>query len=165
LAIFKALKFIKEQKKNLRSLPIFTYYFAGNWIQTKIPIELNYKNKAAMTLEIYPNENEGRIILTTAHPEYMIWRDGKIEEVEDSEFNCIANGFHKWTNVAALSKDISVELTSTWWIVRRMVAWAAKISEKNMPPIAKEKLNKEKKEMLSSEIFWDGTILHQMSNI
>lgn len=164
-AIFKALKFIKENNEHLRSLPIFTYYFAGDWIQTKIPIELDYKNKAAMTLEIYPNENKGRIILTTAHPEYMIWRDGKIEEVEDTGFNCIANGFHKWNHVAPLSKDISVELTSTWWIVRRMVAWAAKISQKHMLPITKEKLTEENKEVLSSEIFWDGTASHQMSNI
>jgi glutamine amidotransferase-like uncharacterized protein len=164
-SLFKAAKLIKENNESLRNLLIYAYYLAGNWKPTQKPIELNFSNKPSMTSEIYPNENQGRIILCTAHPEYMIWWNGKIEKVGRSDFNCIAKGFHQWKNVSKLSKNAIDEFTHTWWIVRRMAAWAAKVPDNHMPPITKGQITTLGKDILNNEIFWDGTILHQMKDI
>jgi hypothetical protein len=155
-AFLKALKLIKKEKDSLKNFPIYTYYLAGPWEPTDKLIELNYSNKPCMTAEIYPNENEGRILLCAAHPEYMVWWGGHIEEVYDKAFNCLATGLHRWKNIEPLSD----ELTHTWWMVRRFTAWAGKVPEEHLPPIRRER-SKE----LSENIFWDGTLLNQMKNI
>ena len=80
-ALVKAFRFLKKENQSLKNLLLYAYYFAGNWELTDKLIELNYSNKACMTSEIYPNENEGRIILCTMHPEYLIWWNGYIQEV------------------------------------------------------------------------------------
>ena len=164
-SVFKGLKFIKANKGSLRNLPLYSYFFAGDWKPSNKLIELNFSNKASMTAEIYPNKNNGRIILCTGHPQYMIWWGGKIEEVNNTGFKCIATGFHQWKQIAPLSKEAIDEFTHSWWIVRRMVAWAAKIPDKDMPPIIKGQLTEKSKKFLSSKVYWDGTILHQISNV
>ena len=73
ISVLKASKFIKKNKFSLRNLPLYSYYFAGDWKPSSKKIELNFANKPSLTSEIYPNKNEGRIILCAAHPEYMIW--------------------------------------------------------------------------------------------
>ena len=165
LAIFKAFKFIKKNNEKLKNLAKYTYYFAGDWKQSNKIIELNYSNKACITAEMYPNENKGRIILCAAHPEYMIWWGGKIKEVNNPKFNCIANGFHQWNKIKSLKTGGINEFTHTWWIVRRMVAWAAKVPDHQLPPILKGQLTDKGREILSKKIFWNGTILHQMKDI
>jgi hypothetical protein len=120
---------------------------------------------ACMTTEIYPNENKGRIVLCAAHPEYMIWYNGHIEEVDDSFFNCLANGFHKWKDIKPLSKTLQDELTFTWWIVRRITAWAGKVPDVELPPIEKGKLNENTNEIIKNNIYWDKTLINQMKNI
>ena len=164
-AVMKAFKFIKNKNDKLKKFPLYAYYFAGDWKPSKKPIELIFSNKASITAEIYPNKTNGRIILCSAHPQYMIWQDGFIQEVESNGFNCIANGFHRWKNIATLSKDAIAESTHSWWILRRMIAWTAKIPDKHMPPIIKEQLTEKNKKIISSKIFWNGTISHQMLNI
>ncbi len=164
-SIFKAAKIIKENNDKLRNLLLYAYYLAGDWKLSKKPIELNFSNKPCMISEVYPNENHGRIMLCTAHPEYMIWWNGKIEEVENSDSNCIAKGFHQWKNISKLSKMGIDEFTHTWWIVRRMVAWAAKVPDDQMPPIIRGQITEKGKDILNKEIFWNGTILHQMKDI
>jgi hypothetical protein len=57
------------------------------------------------------------------------------------------------------------EFTYTWWVVRRFVAWAAKIPDDHMPPIEPGKINQEAKEIISRNILWDETLLDQMDNI
>lgn len=164
-ALLKAFKMIKSEKDSLKNLLMYTFYLAGDWELTDKLIELNFSNKACMTAEIYPNENKGRIFLCAAHPEYMIWWGGHIEEVDDSGFNCIADGFHRWKNIAPLSKTLEDELTQSWWIVRRIVAWAAKIQDNHLPPICKGKITEKEKPILSKNIFWDGSLINQMKNI
>ncbi len=164
-ALFKAFKMIKDKKSSLKNLPIYTYYLAGDWKLTDKLIELNFSNKPCMTAEVYPNENKSRILLCAAHPEYMIWRDGQIEEVDNTGFNCIATGFHRWKDIASLSKTVEDELTHTWWVVRRITAWAAKIPDDHLPPICKGKITKKAKLILSKTIFWDGSLINQMANI
>jgi hypothetical protein len=57
------------------------------------------------------------------------------------------------------------DLTYTWWLVRRMVAWAAKIPDDYFPPIEKQEKNSEVKRILNKNIFWDGSINDQIQNI
>ena len=165
IGLFMASKFIKREKESLKNLLNFTFYFAGDWKKSDKLIELNYSNKTCMTAEIFPNENKGRIFLCAAHPEYMIWWGGYIEEVDDSDFNCIANGFHKWRNISQLSEKTTNELSSTWWIVRRIVAWAAKVPDNHLPPIEKGKINENDRETLLKRIFWDGKLISQIREI
>jgi len=164
-SFFKSFRFIKKEKDSLRNLILYTYCFAGNWGKSDSFIELNYSNMAGMTAEIYPNENKGRIVLCAAHPEYMIWWGGNIEEVNDSGFNCLGTGLHKWKNIKPLSKTLQDEFTYTWWIVRRITAWAAKVPDGELPPMEKGEIDNKAKKIISENIFWDGTISNQIKNI
>lgn len=165
IAFFKALKFIKENKLNLLEFPMLTYYFAGDWKLTDRFIESHLANRPAITSEIYPNENRGRIILCTTHPEYMIWQGGHIEESNDKKFNCLADGLYQWKDIDKFGDHFDDNLTYTWWTVRRFVAWVGKIKDEDLPPIAKQKISKEDLSILSKHIIWDGTLLSQIKNI
>ena len=165
LGMMKAFKLIKTEKESLKKLLTYAYFFAGDWEKSSKLIELNFSNKPCMTAEVYPNKNKGRILLCTAHPEYMIWHGGYIDEVDDNNFNCIATGFHQWKNIAKLSDKAIEELTHTWWIVRRIVAWAAKVPDNHLPPIEKEKITKKEEKILSKQVFWDGHIISQIRDI
>lgn len=164
-ALMKSFKLIKSNNESLRNLFLYTYYLAGDWEITDRIIQLNHKNKPCITAEIFPNNNEGRILLCAAHPEYMIWWDGHIEEVKYDVHNCLAKGLHCWKDIAPLSKTIEDELTYTWWLVRRFIAWAAKINDDHLPPIEKVKINEDIKSKLMANIFWDGTLINNMKNI
>ena len=163
--IFRSAKLIRKEKDSFSNLLIYAFFLAGKWRKTDIPIELGLANKPSMTTEIYPNGNGGRIILTAAHPEYMIWWGGKIEENSDIEFNDLAHGLHKWKNIEPLSKTLTNELTHTWWVVRRMVAWASKVPDNHLPPIEKGEINKEAMESIKKNIYWDGTLVNIIKNI
>ena len=163
-ALINAFKLVKEKKVSLKNVPMYTYYLAGDWEPSNKRIELDFSNKACMTAEIYPNKNKGRILLCTAHPEYMIWWDGTIEEVTPDGFHCLATGLHRWKNIRPLSKTAIDEFTHTWWMVRRFVAWAAKVPDIHLPPISKGETT-EKAKTIVSEIFYDGDIINQMKNI
>ncbi|MCK4365179.1 MAG: hypothetical protein KAW45_03960 [Thermoplasmatales archaeon] len=163
--MFRAAKIIKKENNSLRNLLLYAFFLSGNWKKTEKLIELDLSNKPCMTSEIYPNENKGRIILSTPHPEYMIWWGGNIEEVPDTKNNDMAHGFHKWKNIKPLSKTLADELTYTWWIVRRMTAWAAKIPDDHMPSITKEIIKEKTQEIINDNIYWDGSLIDQMNNI
>ena len=163
-AFFKASRLVKEVNDRLKHVFLYAYFLAGDWECTDKVIDLDYSNKPCITAEVYPNENNGRILLCAAHPEYMVWRDGHIEEVEASGFHCLATGLHRWENIASLSTTVEDELTATWWMVRRFVAWAAKVPDKHLPPITKGHITSKERALLSS-IFYDGSIISQMKNI
>lgn len=162
--LIKSFKLINEKKDSLRNLLTYAYYLAGDWEPLDKTIELDFSNKVCMTAEIYPNDNQGRILLCTTHPEYMIWWDGAIEEVDPNGFHCLATGLHRWKNIRPLSKTVVDEMTHTWWMVRRFVAWTAKVPDTHLPPIEKGE-NSEKTKALISEMFYDGDIICQMENI
>ena len=161
----KSFTLIKENNYSLKNVFLYTFYLAGNWKKTNKIIDLNQSGKPCMTAEIYPNDNQARILLCSPHPEYMIWWGGLIEEVNDTEFNCLAKGLHQWKKIKSLSKSIENELTYTWWLVRRFVAWAAKVNDDNLPPISKDKIDWDIKSLLSENIFWDGSLINLMKNI
>ena len=165
IAFFKALKFIKYNKLNLMEFPMLTYYFAGDWTITDKIIKSDFANRPAITTEIYPNEKKGRITLCTVHPEYMIWYGGAIREQDNSKFHCLATGLYQWYDIEKMNALIDENITQTWWLVRRLVAWTGKVPDNELPPIEKQKLSKKDIIRLSKNIYWDGTLLNQMNNI
>ncbi|MBS3777904.1 MAG: hypothetical protein KGY50_01270 [Candidatus Thermoplasmatota archaeon] len=161
----KAVSFIRKEKIDLKQLFTYLFYFAGDWKKTNNDLDLNLKNRAAITCEIYPNEHKGRIFLCATHPEYMVWNGGCVTEVDETDYNCIGYGFHQWKSIKDFSKTGLKELTSTWWLVRRAVAWSAKVKSEDFPPIHEDDEKKDKKEKLAEDLFWDGSLKSQIENI
>jgi hypothetical protein len=164
-AFFKALRFIKKEQNTLKNVFLYTYFLAGNWELADRRIQLDYSNKASITAEIYPNEKKGRILLCSAHPEYMVWWNGHITEMKNATSTCLGTGLHQWQGIQPLSKNARKELMHTWWMVRRFVAWAAKVPDDQLPPIQGEEITKDTDALLKSNIFWDGSLLNQIKNI
>lgn len=164
-AFFRSSIFIKKNNQGLKKLLMYTYYFAKPWKLSDKIVELDFSDKPSMISEIYPNKNKGRIIHCTSHPECMIWWGGHIEESKENKNTCIARGLHKWKDIKPLSKTLEKELSSTWWIVRRIVAWAAKTPDDHLPPIIKEKTNEKMEKIIDENICWDGTLINQLENI
>ena len=82
-----------------------------------------------MTMETYPNEKQGRIILCSSHPEERVWWGGHIEEAKDTSENNLFDSLFHWTNIT------KVDYTYNWCIVRREAAWAGKVPDNDFPPI------------------------------
>lgn len=162
---FKALRFIKENQLNILEFPMLTYYFAGSWELTDKKIKSHLANQPSITSEIYPNENKARILLCTTHPEYMIWYDGHIQEADPATYTCLATGLYQWKDISSFQEPVDDYITSTWWVVRRFVAWAAKIPDEDLPPPLKQKISEKEMAILSKSIFWDGTLRTQIENI
>lgn len=112
------------------------FVFASDWEMTDKIVETNLSNKPSMTAEIYPNENEARILITGLHPEMNVWWDGHIEELEDNGNNTIYEAFHRWVNVTAEHETPGDEFSYNYWMVRRSVAWASqKVDDNCLPPL------------------------------
>ncbi|MDG6219027.1 MAG: hypothetical protein QCI00_06265, partial [Candidatus Thermoplasmatota archaeon] len=77
----------------------------------------------------------------------------------------MGDGFHRWHDIRPLSKDLIEEFTATWWIVRRFVAWTAKVPDEDLPPIEKGVITPNAQIILSENIFWNETLLNQLKNI
>jgi glutamine amidotransferase-like uncharacterized protein len=161
----KALDFIKNNNLHLSEVPMLTYYFAGTWKPTNTFVKSDLANRPAITTEIYPNKNKGRITLCTSHPEYMIWYDGYIKENTDESFNCLATGFYQWKDVKPFTQPDDYQITHTWWLVRRLIAWTGKVPDSDLPPIEKQKLTSEQRKILKNNIYWNGTLYNQIKNI
>jgi glutamine amidotransferase-like uncharacterized protein len=161
---FKAMYFAKQQKINIFDAAMFSYYFAGNWVVTDNLIKSYLAKRPCIVIEEYPNKNNGRIVLNALHPEYMVWWDGEIKERKE-EFTSLADGLYEWKNITTLKKPIDTNLTHTWWVVRRFVAWAAKIPDEHMPPIQKQNVDSNDFKLIENCIIWDGTLLNQMECI
>jgi hypothetical protein len=164
-AFFKSLRFIKKENASLKNIFLYTYFMAGNWEVTDKDIILDYSKKASITAEIYPNEHKGRILLCSAHPEYMVWWNGHIIEMKNTHPTCLGTGLYKWEDIAPLSKNAINELTHTWWMVRRFVAWAAKVPDDQLPPIQRDEITNDIKSLTATNVFWDGSLFNQMKNI
>lgn len=165
IAFFKAFRFIKKEHLMLRKVFLYTYFFAGKWELTDKIIELDYSKKPAITAEIYPNEHQARILLCSPHPEYMVWWNGHIVQKTNSGCPSLSTGLYRWEDITPLSKNAFKEVTHTWWMVRRFVAWAAKIPDSDFPPLETPKLSEKEFARISQNVFWDGSLLNQMKNI
>jgi hypothetical protein len=121
--------------KSMSDALYFTPFQAIDWKMTETIIETNLSNKPFMTMETYPNENQGRIILCGGHPEDPVWWSGSIEEMNDTKKNCLYDALNRWHNITPPSQTIEDENTYNWWIVRRHAAWAGKVPDSDLPPI------------------------------
>jgi len=162
--LFKSFQYCKHHHQSLRHLLTFAYFLAGDWVQTDRLIDLEFSNKASITAEVYPNEHQGRILLCTAHPEYMVWWDGSISEVDSHGFHCLATGFHQWNKIRPFQSTGIEELMYTWWMVRRFAAWAAKVPDDHLPPIERGEITHKATDLLA-EVFPKGDIIDQMKSI
>ena len=130
--------FIKNRKNNLESLTVGNlanvWAFFGDWERTDKIIKTDFSNRPAMTAEIYPNENQARIILSGLHPEYNVWWGGEIVEAKDTDDNTLWDALHGWVNVTPNSH--ALEWKYNYWINRRCVAWVSKlVPDCDLPPV------------------------------
>lgn len=110
------------------------FYQIGDWEMTDEIIQSDFANKPAMTAEIYPNENQARIVLAAPHTESEVWWGGHIEDAKDTDNNNLWDGLNGWVNVTSDSKTLSPGYN--YWINRRSVAWVSKIvPENDLPPV------------------------------
>lgn len=163
-SLFKSMEYANKEDITIFDAAMFSYYLAKEWELTDKIIESDIAKRPCLVTEEYPNKNKGRICLCTLHPEYMVWWDGHIEENKQKDI-CLADGLYQWKDVSTLKKPIDNNLTHTWWLVRRLTAWASKIPDEDMPPIEKEKVKKEDLEKIENILFWDGSMLNQMECI
>jgi hypothetical protein len=95
----------------------------------------------------------------------MVWWNGYIREMDTTKPVCLGTGLYQWKDIAPFSPNAEREVTHTWWLVRRFVAWAAKIPDDCLPPIQiGESIKKENLSILKN-VFWDGSLKNQMENI
>ena len=129
------LNHVKNDKSIIGIKLVNSWYMASDWEKTDEIVKTNYSGKPFMTAEIYPNENKSRIFLTAGHPEFKIFFGGEIFEVNNTNHNNLYDGLIGWTNYTDPNKTEEDEKTYNWWIVRRAVAWAAKVPDNDLPPI------------------------------
>lgn len=111
------------------------YAHAGDWKQLDTKITTNFSNKPFMTTEIYPNDYAARIVVCAGHPEFPVWWGGYIKESPDTRHNSLYDSLYQWTNVTPENQTIADEESFTWWLVRRAVAWTAKVPDTDLPPV------------------------------
>jgi len=111
------------------------YCFAEDWQKLDKIVETNYADKPFFTTEIYPNENKARIARCTGHVEHNVWWGGYIEDVEDTDHNNQYEAFYKWKDIIPENETEEDEFTYNYCIIRRSVAWAAKVTDNDLPPI------------------------------
>ena len=164
-AVFDAFRLVKKEHAPLKKTLLYSFYLAGGWQRTDRVINVDQANRPAITAEVYPNANKGRILLCTAHPEYMKWNQGHIQEHSGEEFTSIGTGFRRWEDVEALRTLLDTQVTATWWMVRRFVAWAAKVPDDLIPPIEAAIPSEADQKQLLPYIVWDGSQANQFLTI
>ncbi len=164
-AVFNAFRLVKKEHGPLKKILLYSFYLAGGWQKTDRVIDVDQANRPAITAEVYPNANKAHILLCTAHPEYMKWDQGHIQENSREESTCIGNGFRRWEDVDALGTLVDFQVTATWWMVRRFVAWAAKVPDDALPPIESGVLSEADRKQLLPYVVWDGSCSNQFLTI
>jgi len=132
---FIGLKWLKAHNMPLSKGIVASIDFRYDWELTDEYVKLNYSNKPCMVAEVYPNENKGRLVLDTFHPEANVWWGGHFEVFPDHDENSVADGLYKLVDYKLFNETPEDEMTHTHWIVRREVAWAAKLPDNDLPPI------------------------------
>ena len=163
-SVLGAFRQVKVERGPLRKVVLYAFYLAGPWERTERPVRLDQAGLPAVTAEVFPNEHAGRILLCTAHPEYMPWREGRIVEREPSPDVCIGTGFRRWEGIETFS-ELEAEVAATWWMVRRFVAWAGKVPDDALPPKEAVTLPAKVCRELFPYIVWDGSRENQFMTI
>jgi len=108
--------------------------YSGDWIKTDKIVETDLAGKPCMISEIYPNENEARIIRCSGHPEHNVWWGGHIVE-NDTDFDNIYEAFYHWEYITPEEETSQDEFSYNHGLIRRSIAYAAKINDECLPPI------------------------------
>jgi len=129
--IFKGFK----DRENLEFTNPFigAYTHAEDWDPMDKILETNFSNKPAITAEIYPNENQGRLLLCSPHTERNIWWGGHVQESVDTDHNNLFEGLWMWVDIIPNPWDL--ERTYNYWLNRRCIAWAGKVADNDLPPV------------------------------
>ena len=133
--LFKAVKWCKTNNCSISNALLSILEFSYDWNPTDEYVDLNQSDKPCMTVEEYPNKNKGRIVLNAFHPERNVWWGGFHQESPDTEKNCLAERFFKLTDFTPFNETQENETTHTWWMVRREIAYAAKVPDNDLPPL------------------------------
>ena len=133
--VFRGIKWCRTHDLPISEAFIAAMELAPDWDQVDEYVDLNFSGKPCISTEIYPNENEGRIVLNALHPERNVWWGGHIEEAEDTNKNYVAEGLFTLTDYIPFEETPEDEETHTWGMVRREIAWAAKVPDTDLPPI------------------------------
>jgi hypothetical protein len=111
------------------------YTRARDWEMTQTIIATNFSNKPFMTAEVYPNEKAARILIYSGHPEYPVWWGGYIKDANDTAQNSLYDSLYHWTGIVAENQTKEDEATYNWWMIRRGIAWSAKLPDNDLPPV------------------------------
>ena len=125
---------LNRQKSGLTGLRLYIEVFSEDWEPTETVIPTDLANKPYITSEVYPNENKARIVSSPGHPEAPIWWGGHIVEV-DTDHDNLYNGFFSWENVTSYEETPEDEYTYNYCLIRRFVAWVAKVPDNDLPPV------------------------------
>jgi hypothetical protein len=156
----RAARLARQHRQSLRMLPLHTFFLADGWRPSEGRVELDYSGRPAMTAEVYPNERQGRILLSAAHPQYPVWWGGRIRERTNDPCPSLASGLHQWVDLPPFTPR---HLTYTWWMVRRFTAWAAKVPDACMPPVQDQPVTPEV-DALYADLF-DTALLSKLKHI
>lgn len=133
--LLKGIKLCNKYNISFVNAFQYAFFLAGDWEPTDNRITITHSSQPCMTAEVYPNENKGRIFLCALHPEYSVWWGGHIENMLDTNENCLDEGLYTWVDIIPSNETMDDEISYNWWMIRRQVAWAAKVSDDNLPPI------------------------------
>jgi hypothetical protein len=134
--LIKAL-FVKDEIIWCKNLGILmrSFLFSSDWEMTDKIVETDVADKIFMSAEIYPNENKARIVICSGHPELLTWWGGDLKDVEDTDNNSIYEGFYRLEDAIPFEETIEDEFTYNNCIIRRIIAWEAKIPDNDLPPV------------------------------
>ena len=129
--------FFKELRKGNNPVRSPSDFFMNitDWECTGAILQTDNADTGFMTAETFPNENQGRIVLISGHPECKVWWGGHIENHPETDSNNLYDGLHEWVDVIPFNQTIEDEKTHAYWIIRRSIAWGSKIPESDLPPI------------------------------
>jgi len=112
-----------------------SFLFSSDFKKTDHIVETHLANKPFMTAEVYPNENEARIVRCSGHPELVTWWGGHLQDIEDTDTNTLYDGLYTLEDATPLNETIEDEFSYNYCIIRRSVAWADKVPDNDLPPV------------------------------
>jgi hypothetical protein len=131
----RAIKWCRDRDLPLSEALIASFEFAPDWEKLDTFVEVNQSNRPCIVSEIYPNENKGRMVLSAFHLVRNVWWGGHIQEQEDTDDNYIADDLFQLVDYIPFNQTPEDEKTHTWWMVRRQIAYAAKVADNDLPPV------------------------------
>ncbi len=111
------------------------FFFSTDWEKTDTIVQTHVADKPFMTAEVYPTEQGARIIRCSGHPELVTWWGGHLEDITDNQTNNLYVGLYRLVGATPMNQTIEDEKTYNYCIIRRCIAWAAKVPDNDLPPV------------------------------